>query len=84
MATYEMLTHYLAGRRENELILSLDKIEEIIGSPLPVTARKRPQYWANVVKDEQRSPPNRAARKAGYQAFLIPSLQQVRFLKSQN
>lgn len=81
MATYERLTSHLNLHRGDEVTIDLDKIEKIIGEPLPKSARRRPQYWANAVKEEQRSPPNRAAKRAGFSAFLIPSLQKVRFVR---
>lgn len=81
MATYERLRDYLIGQRSAELVLSLDEIERIIGDVLPRSARQRPQYWANATKTEQRNPPNRAARDAGYTAYLIPKDQKVRFIR---
>ncbi|TPM59140.1 hypothetical protein FJ959_09740 [Mesorhizobium sp. B2-2-4] len=81
MATYELLTRYLNNQRTREIVLSIEEIEAIVGDTLPTSARTRPQYWANVVRDEQRSSPNRAVRKAGYSAFLIPSDQKVRFVR---
>lgn len=81
MATYERLTSYLTLQRADEITLDLGEIESIIRASLPMSARKRPQYWANVVKEEQRSPPNRAAKAAGFSAFLIPTMQKVRFVR---
>jgi len=72
MPTYELLTNHLNLHHGDELILDLDEIERIIGEPLPITARRRPQYWANTVKEEHRNPPNEAAKRAGFSAFLIP------------
>lgn len=81
MATYEGLRDFLMRQSAREITVSLDEIEELIGAPLPISARKRPQYWANVKKSEHRSPPNKVARSAGYSAFLIRPDQKVRFVK---
>lgn len=81
MASYALLRDYLNNQRAAELVLTLDEIEGILGEPLPPTARKRPQYWENAEKPEHRPPPNRAAREAGYTAFLMPQEQKVRFVR---
>jgi len=80
MATYERLTSYLSLQKGGEIILSLEDIERIIQGSLPKSAWTN-QYWANVRKEEQRHPPNRAARKAGFSAYLIAAQQKVRFVR---
>ena len=43
---YAPLTAYLAARPVDEVTLTLAEIEQIIGAPLPVSARQ-PNYWVN-------------------------------------
>ena len=47
-AKYRGLAEYLLSSNETRVTLSYSQIEEILGFPLPVTARKFKQsYWAN-------------------------------------
>jgi hypothetical protein len=43
---YVPLTAYLAARPVDEVTLTLAEVEQIIGAPLPVSARQR-NYWTN-------------------------------------
>ena len=43
---YTPLTRYLAGLTVDEVTLTLTEIEQIIGAPLPVSARD-PTFWSN-------------------------------------
>jgi hypothetical protein len=49
MSKYENLTTYLveAGAEKSPLRLSFDRVEKIIGSPLPESARRYQAWWAN-------------------------------------
>lgn len=74
---YDPLRDHLRGRREAEIILSLEEIEEILGFELSASATT-PNWWANA-----RSPVGRAQRHAwadaGYDAFYLVEPRAVRF-----
>jgi hypothetical protein len=44
---YEPLKRYLEAADETEVPLSFEQIEQIIGSPLPASARKHAAWWSN-------------------------------------
>lgn len=46
---YDKLQHYLENIQSEELILSFNEIEEIIGAPLPKSARQYSAWWANEI-----------------------------------
>lgn len=47
---------------------------------LPNSA-SRPQWWANETDPDSRHVQSRAWRNAGYDAFLLPSRERVRFTR---
>ena len=75
---YDPLRDYLRARREAEIMLSIEEIEEILGFELSEGAA-RPNWWANV-----RSPVGRVQRRAwadaDYDAFFLVEARAVRFL----
>jgi hypothetical protein len=66
MADYDPLEAYLARHGAEEVELSVDEVERIVGGSLPMSAR-RPQWWANDSDQGQ----NQSWRAAGYGAFLL-------------
>lgn len=44
---YEPLTRRLESQRADEVRLTFGEIEEIVGRPLPGSARRHPAWWAN-------------------------------------
>lgn len=80
MSKYERLTIYLAKRKERELILTFEEVENIAGVALP-KSKERPQFWANAVSEAQRNPVNKAIREGGYSAFLLKGMSKVRFVR---
>ena len=44
---YEPLKRYLEATGETSVSLSFEQIEQILGSPLPASARKHPAWWSN-------------------------------------
>lgn len=78
MAKYDPLGRYLSRRGGTQLDMSFADIERVIGGMLPNSAA-RPQWWANEVDPESRHVQSRAWRNAGYDAFLIPGAERVRF-----
>lgn len=47
MSRYEPLTRHLTGLREAEAPMTFRQIEDILGRPLPPSARKHQAWWAN-------------------------------------
>lgn len=47
MGKYEPLAQSLGDRGEDEWTASFDQIEEILGFPLPASARRYREWWAN-------------------------------------
>lgn len=46
MSIYAPLAAHLAATTDNQT-MSFADVEQILGRPLPPTARRRPQWWAN-------------------------------------
>jgi len=76
MSIYDPLRDYLKRHEFQEIELTFQKIEEIIGRPLPRSA-DRPQWWANQVALGH--PQREAWRTAGFDAFLIAGSKKVQF-----
>lgn len=47
MSMYEPLGEFLKGRRGQETPMTFREIEQVIGSPLPASARKHRAWWSN-------------------------------------
>jgi hypothetical protein len=47
MGKYEGLSSFLRGRTEPEIPLTFKEIEELIGAPLPPSARTHRAWWSN-------------------------------------
>ncbi len=47
MPKYDPLCHYLLNASIDEMRLSFSDIEKILGTPLPLSARKHQSWWAN-------------------------------------
>lgn len=77
---YTPLRDWLLSQSGEELTLSFQEIEGIIGSPLPVSA-DLPQWWANTTKTHT-NVQREAWRAAGYDAFLMKDQSKVRFVKT--
>lgn len=80
MAKYDPLETYLTRRAGAAVELSFADIERIIGGMLPNSAA-RPQWWANETDPDSRHVQSRAWRNAGYDAFLVPNRERVRFTR---
>jgi hypothetical protein len=76
MSIYDPLRDYLKRHEFQEIELTFQKTEEIIGRPLPRSA-DRPQWWANQVAPGR--PQREAWRAAGFDAFLIAGSKKVQF-----
>ena len=80
MAKYDPLETYLTRRAGAAIELSFADIERIIGSMLPNSAA-RSQWWANEADPASRHVQSRAWQNAGYDAFLLPKCERVRFAR---
>lgn len=47
MSKYESLTNHLARIGSPELVMTFAQLEEILGAPLPASARTHRPWWAN-------------------------------------
>ena len=47
MGVYEPITEYLCGAREDSLRLTFGQVERIISRPLPKSAYRYREWWAN-------------------------------------
>src|SRR5689334_12923571 len=73
---YDPLNQFLAEQTEDEITLSFDRLERLLGFPLPDSARHHPAWWAN------QNPPSvqsRAWTSAGWRASASLSSQHVTF-----
>lgn len=80
MAKYDGLRDYLRQQPSAEVTMTFREIEDILKAPLPPSAA-RPQWWANVVSQEQTHVQREAWRSAGFDAFLIAETNKVRFVR---
>ncbi len=60
---WSKLTEYLRNTNKDRVILSFDKIEELIGEPLVKSARDYPAFWANGTGNQY----SRFWHEAGYE-----------------
>ncbi len=77
---YDPLAHWLGEQIHQELIVSFEDIEVVLGGPLPASA-DQPQWWANTTKTHTNVQRD-AWRAAGYEAFLLKGQGKVRFVKA--
>jgi hypothetical protein len=77
---YDPLRDWLLGQSGQELTLSFQEVEEILGSALPASATL-PQWWANTAKAHT-NVQREAWRAAAYDAFLMKDQAKVRFVKT--
>lgn len=77
---YTPLRDWLLGQSREELTLSFQEIEAIIGCALPASA-DLPQWWANTRKTHT-NVQREAWRATGYDAFLMKGQGRVRFVKT--
>jgi len=75
---YDGLRDYLARQTLNELTLSFDEIEEIVGHALP-RASHRASWWDSLRSPQEKMPQREACLAAGYVATRLPDGKGVRF-----
>ncbi len=78
MNDYDALRDYLKKQSVPELVLSFDKIEEVIGAALP-RAAQRASWWDSLRSPQENMPQREACLTAGYVATRLPDGRGVRF-----
>nr|WP_249787811.1 hypothetical protein [Bradyrhizobium sp. IC3123] len=71
---------YLLRQKQEELVLSFEQIEEIIGAALP-RAAQRASWWDSLRSPDIQMPQREACLAAGFVAIRMPDGQSVRFRK---
>nr|WP_249785514.1 MULTISPECIES: hypothetical protein [unclassified Bradyrhizobium] len=77
---YDALRDYLLRQKQEELVLSFEQIEEIIGAALP-RAAQRASWWDSLRSPDIQMPQREACLAAGFVATRMPDGQSVRFRK---
>ena len=78
MNDYDALRDYLKRQSLPELVLSFEKIEEIIGAALP-RAAQRASWWDSLRSPQEKMPQREACLDGGYVATRLPDGKNVRF-----
>ena len=80
MNDYDALRDYLMKEKREELVLSFEAIEEIIGAALP-RAAQRASWWDSLRSPQEKMPQREACLAAGFVATRMPDGQSVRFAR---
>ncbi|RXH39886.1 MULTISPECIES: DUF7662 domain-containing protein [Bradyrhizobium] len=83
MNDYHALRDYLMRQKQDELVLSFEQIEEIIGAALPRAAH-RASWWDSLRSPDIQMPQREACLAAGFVATRMPDGQSVRFRKQKS
>jgi hypothetical protein len=75
---YDALRDYLKKQSLPELVLSFERIEEIIGATLP-RAAQRASWWDSLRSPQEKMPQREACLDGGYVATRLPDGKGVRF-----
>jgi hypothetical protein len=75
---YDALRDYLAKQMRDELVLSFEAIEDIVGHALP-RAAGRASWWDSLRSPQEKMPQREACLAAGYVATRLPDGKNVRF-----
>ena len=78
MNDYDALRDYLKKQTLLELVLSFEKIEEIIDAALP-RAAQRASWWDSLRSPQEKMPQREACLAGGYVATRLPDGKGVRF-----
>lgn len=76
------LVKHLQGQTLDEFYMTIEEIESLVG-PLPASARKYNQWWANAA-DTANRPQRKAMLQTPYDTFFRPSGGKVRFERKRN
>jgi hypothetical protein len=77
---FDPLRDYLKAQKLDELVLSYDEIEDILGFGLP-RAAQRAEWWFDDTPEHPRLQ-RIAVRDAGYDAKRLPDGDKVRFTRA--
>jgi hypothetical protein len=77
---YDALRDYLTKQKREELVLSVDEIEEIVGRALP-RAAQRASWWDSLRSPQEKMPQREACLAAGFVATRMPDGKSVRFAR---
>ena len=80
MNDYDALREYLARQKQQELVLSFEEIEEILGRALP-RAAQRASWWDSLRSPQEQMPQREACLAAGFVATRMPDGRSVRFAR---
>lgn len=81
MNDYDALRDYLMKQKQQqELVLSFEQIEEIVGGALP-RAAQRASWWDSLRSPQEKMPQREACLAAGFVATRMPDGQSVRFAR---
>ena len=80
MNDYDALRDYLTKQKREELVLSFDEIEEIVGRALP-RAAQRASWWDSLRSPQEKMPQREACLAAGFVATRLPDGKSVRFAR---
>ena len=78
MTHYDALRDYLKQRKQEEVVLSFEQIEEIIDAALPRAAH-RASWWETQRSPQEKMPQREACLEAGFIATRLPEGKSVRF-----
>jgi hypothetical protein len=78
--TYDPLRDYLMSVRLPSLVLTFKEVENVLGVPLPPSARSRREWWGNE-KGPKSHVQCRSWKCAGYEAFPNMASETVTFLR---
>lgn len=71
MGKYDPLARYLRAQSAPYVVLSFGEIEELIGAPLPRSARERREWWWNDLTPQSSHVQSRSWVYSGYLASVI-------------
>ena len=80
MNKYDPLRNYLIKQNQDEIVLSFDEVEEILGFALP-RAAQRAEWWFDDTPEHPKLQ-RQAVRDAGYDARRLSVGDKVRFQKT--
>jgi hypothetical protein len=78
-AEFRSLYKYLHGRYADTIVLTFAQMEDLLGFPLPDTARVEQAWWANAADPDARSPQSLSWMQANRTATPRLSAQVVVF-----
>jgi len=77
---FDGLRDYLMQQTRDELVLSFEEIEAILGRALP-RAAQRASWWETLRSPQEKMPQREACLAAGFIATRMPDAQSVRFAR---